>query len=174
MLQAAIDAAPAPADATARAAVGALHMRAAVAAGRNADPVSARAHLAEAKELARGVREGVYLGTAFGPSSYRIHEVAVATELGDGSTVLTAAREWKPPAEMPAERRSHYYIDVARAQLWQNLPDDALESLMVARRIASQHAREHPQVRDVLRSLLRRQRSDRNALLGFAEWTGVV
>lgn len=174
MLEAAIDAAPAPTDGPSRAAVGALHMRAAVAAGRNADAVSARTHLAHAKVLAGGVREGVYLGTAFGPSSYRIHEVAVATELGDGATVLSAAREWKPPAALPAERRSHYYIDVARAQLWQNLPDDALESLMVARRIAPQHAREHPQVQEVLRSLLRGQRSDRNTLLGFAEWAGAV
>ena len=174
MLQDAIDRAPSPDDQQTRAAVGALHMRAAVVAGRMRDAPTARTHLADAKELAGSVREGIYLGTAFGPSSFRVHEVAVAVELNDGPAVLTAAREWKPPPDLPAERRSHYYIDVARAQLWQNLGADAFESLRVARRIAPQHVREHPQVRETLRSLVRSQRSDREELLGFAEWAGAT
>jgi hypothetical protein len=174
MLQGAIDRAPAPDDVPARAAVGALHMRAAVVAGRLRDGETAETHLADAKALAGTVREGIYLGTAFGPSSFRVHQVAVAVELNDASAVLTAAREWKPPSKLPAERRSHFYIDVARAQLWQNLTDDAIESLRVARRIAPQHVHEHPQVHETLRSLLRSQRSDRESLLGFAEWAGVI
>ncbi|MFC1404672.1 MULTISPECIES: helix-turn-helix domain-containing protein [Streptacidiphilus] len=174
MLQGAIDRAPSPGDQPTRAAVGALHMRAAVVAGRMRDEASARTHLAYAKELADSVQEGIYLGTAFGPSSFRVHEVAVAVELNDGPAVLAAAMEWKPPAELPAERRSHYYIDVARAQLWQNLCADALESLQVARRIAPQHVREHPQVRETLRSLVRSQRSEREALLALAEWAGAT
>lgn len=174
MLQAAIDRAPAPDWRPTRAAVGALHMRAAVVAGRMRDSTTAQHHLASAQPLADGLPEGVYAGTAFGPASFRVHEVAVAVELGDGPTALTAAREWKPPADLPAERRSHYYIDVARAQLWQGLGDDAFESLRVARRIAPQHCHEHPQVRNTLRSLVRSQRSDREALLGYAEWAGVV
>lgn len=174
MLQDAIDRAPSPDDALARAAVGALHMRAAVVAGRMHNGTTARTHLADAKALAGRVREGVYLGTAFGPSSFRVHEVAVAVELNDGPAVLTSAREWKPPTELPAERRSHFYIDVARAQLWQNLGADAFESLRVARRIAPQHVHEHPQVRETLRSLVRSQRSDRESLLGFAEWAGAI
>lgn len=174
MLEAAIDRAPATRSRAARAALGALHMRAAVVAGRMRDDGAAQVHLAAARKLADRVHEGVYLGTAFGPASFRVHEVAVAVELGDGPTALTAARTWKPPGDLPAERRSHYYIDVARAQLWQNLADDAEESLQVARRIAPQHVREHPQVHDTLRSLLRSQRTDRHTLLGFAEWAGVV
>jgi len=174
MLQGAIDRAPAPDDTATRAAVGALHMRAAVVAGRMRDGAAAETHLADAKALAATVREGVYLGTAFGPSSFRVHQVSVAVELNDGAAVLTAARKWKPPLELPAERRSHYYIDVARAQLWQNLGDDAFESLRVARRIAPQHVHEHPQVRETLRSLVRSQRSDRETLLGFAEWAGAI
>lgn len=174
MLEGAIDRAPAPDARPARAAVGALHMRAAVVAGRMKNESAAQIHLAAARPLADRLREGVYLGTAFGPASLRVHEVAVAVELGNGPEALTAAREWKPPADLPAERRSHYYIDVARAQLWQNLGDDAFESLRVARRIAPQHCHEHPQVRDTLRSLMRSQRSNRDTLLGYAEWAGVV
>ncbi|MFC1410005.1 helix-turn-helix domain-containing protein [Streptacidiphilus sp. N1-12] len=174
MLETSIDRAPAPDDCPAQAAIGALHMRAAVVAGRMKDKASAHMHLAQARPLADGLREGVYAGTAFGPASFRVHEVAVAVELGDGPTALAAAREWKPPTDLPAERRSHYYIDVARAQLWQNRSADAFESLKVARRIAPQHCHEHPQVRDVLRSLVRSQRSNQKALLGYAEWAGAV
>lgn len=174
MLQAAIDRAPAPDQQPTRAAVGALHMRAAVVAGRMKDGTTALHHLGQARPLADRVREGVYAGTAFGPASFRVHEVAVAVELGDGPTALAAARTWKPPPNLPAERRSHYYIDVARAQLWQNLGDDAFESLKVARRIAPQHCHAHPQVQEVLRSLLRSQRSSRETLLGYAEWAGAV
>ncbi|WP_042380629.1 helix-turn-helix domain-containing protein [Streptacidiphilus melanogenes] len=173
-LEAAIDAAPATRSRSVAAAVGALHMRAAVAAGRIRDEDRARTHLAGAGHCAERVPEGVYTGTAFGPDSFRVHQVAVAVELGDADTVLKAARTWKPPARLPAERRSHFYIDIARAQLWQNLQDDAFESLQVARTIAPQHVREHGQVHQCLKSLLRTKRSDRDSLIGFAEWAHVV
>lgn len=173
-LEAAIDAAPANASRQVTAAVGALHMRAAVAAGRVRDEERARTHLAGAARCAEAVPEGVYAGTAFGPDSFHIHKVAVAVELGDAQSVLNAARAWKPPARLPAERRSHFYVDVARGQFWQNLTDDAFESLQVARQIAPQHVREHGQVHQILKSLLRTKRSDRDSLIGFAEWAHVV
>ncbi|RAG80975.1 transcriptional regulator [Streptacidiphilus pinicola] len=173
-LEAAIDAAPADATRQVTAAVGALHMRAAVAAGRVRDDDRARTHLAGATRCAEAVPEGVYAGTAFGADSFHVHQVAVAVELGDATTVLNAARTWKPPFRLPAERRSHFYIDIARAQLWQNLQDDAFESLQVARRIAPQHVREHGLVHQTLKSLLRTKRSGRDSLIGFAEWAHVV
>ncbi|MEY9845866.1 helix-turn-helix domain-containing protein [Streptacidiphilus sp. MAP5-3] len=174
MLEAAIDAAPTGRSRSVTAAVGALHMRAAVAAGRIHDRPRARAHLADAQRCAKRVPEGVYAGTAFGPDSYYVHQVAVAVELGDATSVLNAAKSWKPPANLPAERRSHFYIDIARAQLWQSRDDDAFESLRVARSIAPQHVREHGQVHQTLQSLLRSKHSDRDALIGFAEWAHVV
>jgi transcriptional regulator with XRE-family HTH domain len=173
-LEAAIDTAPAGRSRHVAAAVGALHMRAAVAAGRIKDETRAKEHLKSAGRLAQRVPEGVYAGTAFGPDSFHVHKVAVAVELGDAATVLGEARTWKPPARLPAERRSHFYIDVARAQLWENLQDDAFESLQVARTIAPQHVREHGQVHATLKSLLRSKRSDRESLVGFAEWAHVV
>lgn len=173
-LEAAIDAAPLGDSQSVTAAVGALHMRAAVAAGRIRQQERAREHLARAKVCATRVPEAVYAGTAFGPDSYYVHEVAVAVELGEAATVLNAARSWKPPTHLPAERRSHFYVDVARAQRWQNRDNDAFESLRVARAIAPQHVREHGQVHDILASLLRSKRTDRDALIGFAEWAHVL
>ncbi|MGC9441624.1 helix-turn-helix domain-containing protein [Streptomyces sp. WG5] len=171
-LEQALDAAPAPVSASAIAARGALHMRAAVIAGRAHDSTAATSHLDDAREMADQVPEGVYCGTAFGPDSVRTHEVSVAVSLGDVHVgrALDIAREWKPPEGMPAERRSGFYIELARAQLWTGLPDDAFASLKVARHIAPQHTREHPWVREDAAKLRRLKRADAETLTHFAEW----
>ncbi|WP_248962080.1 helix-turn-helix domain-containing protein [Sphaerisporangium perillae] len=158
----------------AAAAYGALHMRAAVVAGRAGMRETAWDHLREAGKVALMVREGVYNGTAFGTSSVRIHEVSVSTELGDGERAIRTVGAWAPPDDLPRERRSHYYIDLARAQLWTGRRDDAFASLQFARRIAPQHTREHRHVREMLTTMLRLQRASRESLLAFAAWARVT
>ncbi|WSG14802.1 helix-turn-helix domain-containing protein [Nonomuraea sp. NBC_01738] len=171
-LEQAVDLAPPPEGTAATAARGALHMRAAVIAGRADNTAAADVHLAEARRLGDQIPEGVYGGTAFGPWSVRVHEVSVAVSLGNDRVhrALDIAREWAPPPELPAERRSGFYIDLGRAQLWAGLPDDAYESLKVARRIAPQHTRDHPWVREDAGTLRRLKRADVEGLSNFAEW----
>ncbi|MFD9561051.1 helix-turn-helix domain-containing protein [Streptomyces sp. NPDC059994] len=175
-LEAAIDASPAPDRGSARAARGSLHMRAAVIAGRAGDPEAADSHLDEALRLADQLREDVYDGTAFGPDSVRVHEVSVAVSLGGDHVerALSAARDWTPPSGMPAERRSGFSIELARAQLWVGRMDDAFESLKVARRIAPQHTREHPWARETAATLRRLKRADAESLTHYAEWIGAI
>ncbi|MFJ9891710.1 hypothetical protein ACIQPR_00115 [Streptomyces sp. NPDC091280] len=72
-LEYALDAAPALDEPPEIATRGALHMRAAVIAGRARDAAAATTHLREARALADQVTEGVRYGTAFGPDSVRIH-----------------------------------------------------------------------------------------------------
>lgn len=158
------------ASASSAAAFGALHMRAAVVAGRAGKPDAAWDHLGEAHRAARQVPEGVYFGTAFGPASVRIHELAVAVELGDSPAAVERAASWHPPGHLPAERRSHYYIDLARAQLRLGHHHDAYLGLEAARQVAPQHVREHPQVRQTLSALLRTHGSPDNRLLELAAW----
>ncbi|MFI5981467.1 helix-turn-helix domain-containing protein [Streptomyces sp. NPDC051555] len=155
---------------------GALHMRAAVVAARARDECAATAHMAEARGLAEGLAEGVYLGTAFGRTSVRIHELAVAVGLGGDriGRALGTAREWRPGAEVPAERRSGYYIDLGRAQLWQGRPDAAFASLRTARDLAPQHVREHPWARADVERIRRLKRGDVAGLSAFTEWIGAV
>lgn len=153
---------------------GSLHMRASVVAARMHRPDLARAHINEARLLAQHVPDGVYVGTAFGPSSVRIHDASLAVELGEASLAILAAREWNPPASIPAERRSHYYVDVAQAQLWRGHRQAAFTSLVIARRIAPQHVREHPRVRTTLQTLLRLHRVPPEPLVRYAEWSRVV
>ncbi|MDN3054679.1 helix-turn-helix transcriptional regulator [Streptomyces sp. SRF1] len=171
-LQAAIDKAPTGQDDAEIAARGALHMRAAVIAGRAGSVEAADYHLGQALRLADAVPEDVYSGTAYGPDSVRIHEVSVAVSLGRDHVhrALDVANEWAPPHDLPAERRSGFYIEVARAQLWSGLPRDAFESLKVARRIAPQHTRDHPWVREDAATLRRLRRADAESLSNFAEW----
>lgn len=128
-LEHALDAAPATDEARVQASRGTLHMRAAVIAGRAGDADAATGHLDHARSFADSVPESVYDGTAFGPSSVRAHEVSVAVSLGDRhlQRALNIAQEWSPPKGLPAERRSGFYIEMARAQLWAGLRDDAFE-----------------------------------------------
>ncbi|MFI0220181.1 helix-turn-helix domain-containing protein [Streptomyces lydicus] len=171
-LQQALDRAPRTDSPEALAARGALHMRAAVLAGRAADDAAADIHLDDARALGNRVPEGIYRGTAFGPDSVRVHELSVAVSLGDDhmGRALKLAREWKPPTELPAERRSGFYIELGRAQLWSGRPGAAFESLKVARRIAPQHAREHRWVREDAATLRRLKRANAESLSNFAEW----
>ncbi|MEV7168598.1 helix-turn-helix transcriptional regulator [Streptomyces sp. NPDC093224] len=175
-LEQALDAGPAPNTAQSTATLGALHMRTAVVAARAGSADAANNHLNEARTLASGLPEGVYLGTSFGPSSVRIHEVAVSVSLGKGhiGRALDIARDWSPGPEIPAERRSGFWIEVARARLWSGNPDGAFKCLKEARKHAPQHVREHPWVREDIGKILRLRRASAESLTSFAEWIGAV
>lgn len=175
-LEQALDACPAPVSPASRAARGALHMRAAVIAGRNGNTDAVTLHLTQARCLGDAVREEAYDGTQFGPDSVRAHEVSVAVSLGQDhlQRALDVADEWTPPDSLPQERQSGFWIELARAQVWAGRPDDAFESLKVARFIAPQHTREHPWARESAATIRRLKRADAESLTSFAEWIGAV
>lgn len=154
MLQRAADQLSPGSSMEASAVYGSLHMRAAVITARAGLPLLARDHLAEAQTMASRVAEGVFRGTAFGPGSVRIHEVTLALDLQAPETALAVAAGWSPPATLPAERRSHFYVDIAQAQLLMGRHDAVLDALYTARTIAPEHIRAHPQVRDALTTLV--------------------
>ncbi|MBL7487882.1 helix-turn-helix transcriptional regulator [Frankia sp. AgB1.9] len=128
------------------AAYGSLHMRAAVFAARDANLADARLHACEALDIARTVPESVYLGTLFGLSTVRIHQITIAVDSKDPDGALRIAEQWRPGDDVPAERRSHYFVDIARAWADTGKPDQALGSLVEARAIAPEHIRPHPDV----------------------------
>jgi transcriptional regulator with XRE-family HTH domain len=129
---------------------GALHMRAAIAAARAGLDDQARDHLSEARSMAERVPEGTWEGTAFGPESVRIHEVSTAVELNAPQDALAAAGDWEPPESLPAERRSHYFVDVARAYLGVRQYEAAFQALHKARAIAPENVSVDPRVRETL------------------------
>ncbi|GAA4828720.1 helix-turn-helix domain-containing protein [Streptomyces ziwulingensis] len=175
-LEQAIDASPSPLGRAATAARGALHMRAAVIAGRTGDVAAADLHLRDARRLGASLPEAAYDGTQFGPDSVCAHEVSVAVSLGQDhlQRAFDVAADWEPPEGMPAERQSGFWIELARAQVWAGRPDDAFESLKVARSIAPQHTREHPWAREAAATIRRLKRADAESLTAFTEWIGAV
>ncbi len=153
MLERAADRIKAQNSERAAATYGTLHMRAAVMAARAGLAVLAREHIDEAQNVALRVNEGVHLGTAFGAASVRIHRLSLAVELGDVGAALRSVTGWQPPTGLPAERRSHFYIDLARAHHLADRPDSALEALHIARGIAPEHIRSHPHVRQIVEQM---------------------
>ncbi len=123
-------------SAAALASHGALLMRSAVLAARAGKPGEAADRLAEAGAAARRLPESIYHGTAFGPASVRVHELALAVESHDIGHAINVSSQWEPPLTLPAERRSHFYIEAARAHSWAGNQDKATGALWQARRAA--------------------------------------
>lgn len=126
-----------------------------------------------AGEIARKIGADRYdYGLAFGPSNVAQHAVAVAVEMGDGAEAIRRERETKLGVRVPPIRRSHY-IDVARAHLMEGDRAGALEALQRARRIAPQHVRHHPMVRETIYAIADGGRGS-DDLTSFVSWLGLT
>jgi transcriptional regulator with XRE-family HTH domain len=162
-------------DSRAASVYGALHMRAAVVAARGGLADAAWSHLSVAGAMAAAVGADVeYCHTSFGPTNVKIHEVTVAVELGDEREALARAAGWRMPADIPAERASHYLIDLARAQIWAGDHPGALESLLAARARAPQHTRTNALARQSAQAILKREAKRNDSTVGLATWMGIA
>lgn len=158
---------------------GSMHLRSAILAARAAKtegPQRARqawTHLGAAREAAdvMGVDRDDY-GLAFGPSNVTQHEVSVAVELEDGAEAVKRGRAARLGATVPAVRRGHHWIDVARGYFMLGDHHGALRALQRARHIAPQQTRHHPMVREVVQSIAAAGRGSED-LTQFAAWLGI-
>jgi hypothetical protein len=103
----------------------------------------------------------------------RIHQLSLAVESGDMDAALRAAERWAPSSNVPAERRSHFYIDLARAQGQAGTPAQSLVSLYRARQIAPEHVRVPPEVRQLLTSLNPISRREQTQLVELETWAAL-
>lgn len=141
---------------------GALHLRAAVLAGRLGDAGSAWNHFERAAEIsARAGRPHLdEYSTYFTPANILIHGTAVATELGDLDEAVRrdAAIPVNALNSLVRERRSHHLIDMSRVHLEQGRTGQALARLLEAERVAPQMTRYHPSARTVATHIQDRHR----------------
>ncbi|HXL87444.1 MAG TPA: helix-turn-helix transcriptional regulator [Streptosporangiaceae bacterium] len=151
---------------------GALQMRASVLAARAGLPDEAAQRMTEARAAASHVPDGVYYGTAFGPSSVHIHQLAAAVEGNRIGNAVQLASRWEPPRSLPAERSSHFYIEAARAYRLAGQSERAVTALISARNTAAQHARSNPAVAQTVNAIIRTSQRPSRALLGLAAWLG--
>jgi transcriptional regulator with XRE-family HTH domain len=137
--------------------VGSLHLRSAIMAARARRPHSeAWDHIELAREVAARIgRDTNHYGLIFGPTNVKIHEVATAIELDDADEALRRNAGFEPPSSLPVERSSHHFIDLARVCLVAGQRDRALDSLVTADRLASQHTTNHSMARETAVGLLR-------------------
>lgn len=163
------DKATTPETATIR---GYLHLRGAIVAARQGQSDSADAHLAEAEGYAAELPDVSDLyDTAFCIANVRIHAVATAVEVGDGTTAVS--RETPLPPGTMTSRLGHHHVDLARAWLLHGNREKAFSELHQARRLAPQLTRYHPQVHETLVVLAESDRRRTDSLTGFARWAGV-
>jgi transcriptional regulator with XRE-family HTH domain len=174
LIDAAIGPRPLDDGTAALAAHGALLMRSAVLAARAGTLSEAADRLAEARAAARHLPERIYHGTAFGPASIRVHELALAVESHNIGHAINLSSQWEPPLTLPAERRSHFYIEAARAHTWAGNEDQAISALGQARRAAPQHTRCNPAVAETVTVLVRRTRKPSPQLHQLMGWIGAA
>ncbi|MFI0737198.1 helix-turn-helix domain-containing protein [Streptomyces sp. NPDC021100] len=162
---------------------GAVLLKLAVLEARENAPERARDRLREAEDVARaaGNRDSLAYEMSFGPTNIRIHELHTALVTGDteGALALPArwspvpGGEWTPPAGTAGERSSHHFIDLASARLAAGDRTGAFAALKRARKLAPNHTRFHPSVRETSAALLRMDASPPNELVRFGSWAGV-
>jgi hypothetical protein len=158
---------------------GSAHLRSAILAARAArtrgpgNAQEAWAHIHAARLVADhiGADRNDY-GLAFGPSNVAQHEVAVAVELEDGEEAVQRSRLVRLGPSVPAVRRGHHYIDLARGYVMAGDHTGGLRCLEQARRIAPQQTRHHPMVRETVLAIATARRG-REELSLFASWLGL-
>jgi transcriptional regulator with XRE-family HTH domain len=136
---------------------GSMYLRSAIMAARDSlRRKNAWDYLAQAREVSDRIgRDTNHYGLIFGPTNVKIHEIAVALELDDADEAIRRNERFQPPRGLPAERSSHHYIDVARAQLLTGQRAQALISIQRADKLAPQHTRNHPMARETIAELVR-------------------
>ncbi|WP_312018523.1 helix-turn-helix transcriptional regulator [Streptomyces sp. I05A-00742] len=162
---------------------GAVLLKLAVLEARENSPERAHARLREADEVARaaGGHDSPAYEMSFGPTNVRIHELHTLIVTGDTERALARLAEWSPapggewtpPAATAGERSSHHCIDVASAKLAAGDRSGAFSALKRARKVAPNHTRFHPSVRETTAALLRMDANPPNELASFASWAGI-
>ncbi|MFG3316954.1 XRE family transcriptional regulator [Streptomyces sp. NPDC048171] len=148
---------------------GMLHLRAATIAGRMKDRDHADALLAEARARHQATGGVPDFGVTWGPVNVGVHAVAIASEADNFGRVIELADKCAHPARLdPFPGRAP--LDGPRpANAWAGHPDEALDCLNQARRVAPQQTRHHPTVL----ALKRRERARSSSLAQYAEWVGI-
>ncbi|MEY9946929.1 helix-turn-helix domain-containing protein [Kitasatospora sp. GAS1066B] len=166
--------AQAPAGRVRDAVTGQLHLGAAVVAARAKDEPTAIQHIHEARRIAAltGPADEVYW-LSFSPVNVDVHHVSVLADLDQPGRAVETARGIRIPDGWAHSRAAHHYSEVARAELLTGKTEDALASMLKARKVAPQQTRYHPTARDTIAGLLSARRTVPDSLANLAHWAGI-
>jgi hypothetical protein len=139
-------------------AYGALRLVGTIAAARAGDRDDVAALLADARGVAKALGEDRNdAWQTFGPTNAAVHATAVAMELGDPDTALTAARDVDPARLLTLERQATHRVVLAHALAMRRRPDDAYRQLLAAERLNPEGLPHDQLARELVRSLRRRK-----------------
>lgn len=155
---------------------GALLLRGAIAAARDADRDTTATLLDEADTMAQRLgTDANHRWTAFGPTNVKVHRVATAVELGDAGHAIAVARTIRWDAINVVERQAALWVDLGRAFGQWRKDDEALRALLTAERLAPEEVRTRPAVRALVEDLwFRQRRTPSRDLLALAHRTGAA
>ena len=140
---------------------GALLLLLAVMAGRRGDSQAAKRNLGGAARLAEVLgKDGNVLWTAFGPTNIAIHELAVHVALGDsrGAFQLGERIDVETLPAVLLGRRSQVHLELGWASVRQGDDSLAVLHLLEAERVAKQAVSRNATARELLSTLLARER----------------
>jgi transcriptional regulator with XRE-family HTH domain len=143
---------------------GHLHLSSAFASAVALKADDARAHLAEAEQVAGVLGEpevtgpmlAGFNGNWFGPTNVAFWRMAVAAELHDVGEALAVDRAVDTSVVPAPSRLVYYWTDLARVLAGGGRDRAALHALARAERAAPQHFRFNPGVRDLVATMLTR------------------
>ncbi|HEX6074220.1 MAG TPA: hypothetical protein VFZ32_03025 [Micromonosporaceae bacterium] len=93
--------------------------------------------------------------------------------MDDFERAIELAENVHIPRGWTRSRAGHHWMDLGRAHAWASRPEQALDCLQQARRIAPQQTRYHPTVRETVLALKRQERTRSGSLMRYAEWVGI-
>lgn len=151
-----------------------LHMRAGTIAATLGDGMLSESHLGEAEEVASPLGDGVVYETTVGPTNVMLYKLCAAVDLGNVGKALGVARDTHLPADMAKERRTHFWIDAARAHLLAGDTDAAIEDLYQSRAASPEHFRSSRIVKSTIKTAATQQRRASNGLRALANYAGIA
>lgn len=165
-----------PPSVDATAVTGALWLTAAVASVRLGDAWAARDILRDhAQPAADATGETNALWTVFGPANVQLHALSVEMEAGEAAAALRMADRIDVSNSPSLERRTTFYLEVARCFEQQHQDPAVLVHLQAAELTGPEDLRYNLLARDLVRGLLKRSRATmRPQVAGLASRIGLV
>ncbi|MEU0942313.1 helix-turn-helix transcriptional regulator [Streptomyces canus] len=153
---------------------GQLHLGASVICARAEDATGVERHIAEARRIAKRIGDASDVHwLSFGPTNVALHRMSALVEMREFDDALTQARKIRLPNKLATSRRAHFLIDRARTEMETGLTEDALKSLVAARKEAPEQTRYHPVARETIRGLVHTARRTPDTLNHLAAWVGL-
>lgn len=155
---------------------GQLHLGASVICARAEDGTAVKTHIGEARRIAKQIGDASEVHwLSFGPTNVDLHEMSAAVEMHQYDDALKKARKISKrlPPKLATSRRAHFLIDQARTEMETGHAEDALKSLVEARRMAPEQTRYHPAARETITGLVHLSRRTPDTLNHMAAWVGL-